>query len=60
VNGAFLFSGANSMWFVMDATGSQSLAGGAVDYKVTGTVTIGALQAAGSYAGSFTELVAYE
>jgi hypothetical protein len=51
----------NSMWFLFDADNTaQSLAGGAADVKVTGTLTIGASQAAGSYTGSFTELVAYE
>lgn len=61
VNGLFLTDGAShSMWFTIDGSTSQSLASGAVDYKVTGTLTIPANQAAGIYSGSFTELVAYE
>lgn len=61
VNGLFLTDGAShSMWFTIDGTTSQSLSSGTTDYKVTGTLMISANQAAGSYSGSFTELVAYE
>ena len=61
VNGLFLRDGAShTMWFTLDGTASQNLTGGATDYKVTGTLTIGAAQVAGSYTGTFTELVAYE
>jgi hypothetical protein len=61
VNGVFLDDGAShTMWFAINSTSSQSLSGGAVDYKVTGTLTIPANQVAGTYSGSFVELVAYE
>jgi hypothetical protein len=61
-NGLWLSDGnGNSMWFLFDAdvTG-QTLTNGVNDVKVTGTLAIGAGQAAGSYTGSFTELVTYE
>jgi hypothetical protein len=61
VNGLFLDDGAfHTMWFAINSTSSQSLASGAVDHKVTGTLSILANQVPGSYSGSFTELVAYE
>ena len=61
-NHFFLFNGTNTMAFDLDTPNSTGnvLTGGVADYLVTGTLTIGNNQVAGTYAGSWTEVVAYE
>jgi len=62
-NGTWLSDGSGgNMWFNFDAnaTGQTISSSTGADFKVTGTLTIGASQPAGTYSGSFTELVAYE
>ena len=52
-------SGANTMAVTVTGAATGTLSGGAVTFPVGGTLTVGAAQAAGAYAGTYSMTVEY-